>query len=72
MPSSSGAGGKGTGSAPKSNATKGGSASNAALHDDEDLMFRRRLLFNGWKQSKRPKQMIDYSNSPSPPIHRTK
>jgi len=53
---------------------KGGSggASNAALHDDEDLMFRRKVLFGKWKMSKRPKQMIDYDKSPSPPIHRSK
>ena len=45
-----------------------GHASNAALHDDEDVMDRRRALFGKWKQSKRPKHMIDYINSPTPPM----
>jgi len=62
-----GTGGKG--------AAKGGStgkASNAALQDDEDLMARRRALFNKWKgtqkakKSVHPAHLIDYVNSPAP------
>jgi len=59
--------------------SKGGSsggASNAALHDDEDLMARRRVLFAEWKgkrksgKAKHPNHIIDYSNSPAPPVKR--
>ena len=51
---------------------KGGSSgSNAALHDDEDLMARRRVTFSAWKakrkKAKHPSHVIDYANSPSPP-----
>jgi hypothetical protein len=49
----------------KGSARGGGNASNAALHDDEDKLSRRKVLFSKWKAKKRPNQMIDYSNSPS-------
>jgi len=48
----------------------GGGATNAALHDDEDLMSRR-LNFNRWKKKKQPNRMIDYVNSPRPPIKKS-
>jgi hypothetical protein len=66
-----GAGGSSKGS------SKGGSdgqASNAALHDAEDLMARRKVVFREWKakrQSSKPKHpnhLIDYSNSPQPKV----
>jgi hypothetical protein len=45
-----------------------GSASPAALHDDEDLMARRRKNFRAWAGKRKKKSMlINYSNSPKPP-----
>ena len=57
-----------SGAQPKGGSS--GGASNAALHDDEDLMSRR-LNFNRWKKKKQPNRMIDYVNSPRPPIKKS-
>lgn len=59
-------------------AASSGHASNAALHDDEDIMSRRKRIFGDWlKKRHKPippdhNHMIDYTNSPSPPINRSK
>ena len=47
-------------------------ASNAALHDDEDVMVRRRKRFDSWakiERRKRASQGMMYPNSPKPPMH---
>jgi hypothetical protein len=48
----------------------GGKASNAALHDDEDVMARRRKNMSLWariERRKRASQGLSYPNSPEPP-----
>jgi len=49
-----------------------GKASNAALHDDEDVMVRRRKKFDIWKRLRRRVEAskgLEYPNSPKPPMH---
>jgi len=46
---------------------QGGSASNAALHDDEDRMARRGKNFRTWADGRKKKStLLSYSNSPKP------
>jgi len=46
---------------------KGGKASNAALHDDEDRMARMRKTFHAWVAGRKKKAtLIHYVNSPKP------
>lgn len=47
-----------------------GKASNAAMHDDEDVMARRRKHLSAWakvQRRKRASQGLSYPNSPDPP-----
>lgn len=62
----------GSGSGKGGKATSG-HASPAALFDDQDVMEKRRRVFGEWKGKKKavhPNHLINYVNSPTPPMPR--